>query len=99
LYPIRYKKSILSYTIINGALEETSYCPVPNIIEKVPANNGYQPRFMAKMMLKDLGLGEAAAEDVSASLPLGSKAMELYQLFVKEGHGEMDFSGIIKIIG
>jgi 3-hydroxyisobutyrate dehydrogenase len=76
----------------------TSYCPVPNIIEKVPANNQYQPGFMAKMMLKDLGLAEAAAIDVNASLPLGTKATELYQLFVKEGFGEIDFSGIIKIL-
>lgn len=76
----------------------TSYCPVPNIIEKVPANNQYQPGFMAKMMLKDLGLAEEAADDISVALPLGNKAMELYQLFVKEGYGEMDFSGIIKMI-
>jgi 3-hydroxyisobutyrate dehydrogenase len=76
----------------------TSYCPVPNIIEKVPANNDYQPGFMAKMMLKDLGLAETAAADVDASLPLGMKATELYQLFVKEGHGETDFSGIIKML-
>lgn len=76
----------------------TSYCPLPNIIEKVPANNDYQPGFMAKMMLKDLGLAEAAATDVSASIPLGEKATELYQLFVKEGHGEMDFSGIVKML-
>jgi len=75
----------------------TSYCPVPNIVEKVPANNHYQPGFMATMMLKDLGLAEAAATDVNASLPLGTKATELYQLFVKEGHGKVDFSGIIKM--
>jgi 3-hydroxyisobutyrate dehydrogenase len=76
----------------------TRYCPVPHVIDKVPANHDYQPGFTAKMMLKDLGLAEAAAEDIDASLPLGMKATELYQLFVSEGHGEMDFSGIIKIL-
>jgi 3-hydroxyisobutyrate dehydrogenase len=76
----------------------TSYCPVPHIIEKVPSNDHYQPGFMAKMMLKDLLLGVSAAETVQAEIPLGTVAAELYSLFVKEGHGEMDFSGIFKLI-
>jgi 3-hydroxyisobutyrate dehydrogenase len=71
---------------------------VPHVIEKSPANNGYHPGFMAKMMLKDLRLAEDAAEVADAALPLGNKASELYALFVNEGHGEMDFSAIIKMI-
>ena len=76
----------------------TSYCPVPGIIENVPANNQYQPGFMAKMMLKDLRLGQHAAESVNASIPLGALATELYELFVNQGFGETDFSGIINLI-
>lgn len=76
----------------------TSYCPVPGVIEKSPANNQYQPGFMAKMMLKDLRLGQHAAETVSANIPLGSEASELYSMFVNQGFGEMDFSGIINMI-
>ncbi len=76
----------------------TSYCPVPGILPNVPANNQYQPGFMAKMMLKDLRLGLHAAEGVDAITPLGSLAAELYSIFVSEGHGEMDFSGIINLI-
>ncbi len=76
----------------------TSYCPVPNIIDNAPSNNHYQPGFMAKMMLKDLLLGMQAAESVSALTPLGAVAAELYMLFVNQGNGEVDFSGIIQMI-
>jgi 3-hydroxyisobutyrate dehydrogenase len=76
----------------------TSYCPVPNIIENVPANHHYQPGFMAKMMLKDLRLAQHAAASVDAAIPLGGMATELYELFVKQGYGDMDFSGIIKLL-
>ncbi|HSW71483.1 MAG TPA: NAD-binding protein, partial [Gammaproteobacteria bacterium] len=58
----------------------------------------YQPGFMAKMMLKDLRLALHAAEQTKAVLPLGAEAAELYSLFVSQGHGEQDFSGIMRMI-
>lgn len=76
----------------------TSYCPVPDILEQAPSSHDYQPGFMAKMMLKDLYLGQHAAEAVQASIPLGAAATELYQLYVNQGFGEQDFSGIINFI-
>lgn len=76
----------------------TSYCPVPGIIEKAPSNNNYEPGFMSKMMLKDLRLAQHAAEHVQASLPLGAEAAELYSLFIQQGNGAVDFSGIINLI-
>ena len=76
----------------------TKYCPVPGVLENVPSNNNYEPGFMAKMMLKDLRLGQHAAESVDAFIPLGSIATELYELFVNQGAGEKDFSGIIKML-
>jgi 3-hydroxyisobutyrate dehydrogenase len=76
----------------------TSYCPAPHVIENVPSNNDYQAGFMAKMMLKDLCLAENAADDFNVALPLGNKATEIYKLFTNEGYGNMDFSGIIKMI-
>ncbi len=76
----------------------TSYCPVPGIIEKAPSNNDYKPGFMAKMMLKDLRLGQHAAESVNADIPLGAVTTELYSLFVNQGNAETDFSGIINLI-
>lgn len=76
----------------------TTYCPVPGILEKSPANNKYKPGFMAKMMLKDLHLANHAAENVQATIPLATVAMELYTLFVNQGNGEIDFSGIFQMI-
>lgn len=76
----------------------TNYCPVPNIIDHVPANQKYKPGFMAKMMLKDLRLAQHAAESVSATIPLGAVSTELYELYVDQGFGETDFSGVINLI-
>ena len=76
----------------------TSYCPVPGILENVPANREYQPGFMAKMMLKDLRLAQHAAESADAPIPLGGMAAELFELFVSQGYGDLDFSGIIKML-
>lgn len=76
----------------------TSYCPVPGILENAPSSHDYKPGFMAKMMLKDLRLGQHAAEAVNAAIPLGAAATELYELYVNQGLGETDFSGIINLI-
>lgn len=77
----------------------TSYCPAPGILENAPSSHDYQPGFMAKMMLKDLRLGQHAAEMHNLPIPLGASAAELYALYVSQGFGDLDFSGIIKLIG
>ncbi|WP_298624886.1 3-hydroxyisobutyrate dehydrogenase [uncultured Legionella sp.] len=76
----------------------TKYVPVPGILEHVPANNEYRPGFAAAMMLKDLLLSQNSAQAVQAQTPLGAKATELYQHFIDQGFGELDFSAIIKLI-
>lgn len=76
----------------------TSYCPVPGPVPTSPANRAYQPGFAADMMLKDLKLAQEAAAKAGAATPLGSAAESLYQLFSAQGHGGMDFSGIITMI-
>ena len=74
----------------------TSYSPVPGILENVPSNNDYQAGFTAKMMQKDLGLSQQAAQAVSANTPLGAQALALYTSFVDQGDAGLDFSAIIK---
>lgn len=76
----------------------TTYCPVPNILPNTPSSNQYKPGFMAKMMLKDLRLGQHAADAVNSAIPLGALAAEIYELYVNQGFGETDFSGIINFI-
>jgi 3-hydroxyisobutyrate dehydrogenase len=73
----------------------TSYCPVPGPVPASPANNDYKPGFAVALMAKDLGLSQAAAKAVGAATPLGAHAEEIYAEFNKDGHGGVDFSGII----
>lgn len=76
----------------------TSYCPAPGILPEAPSSHGYKAGFTAKMMLKDLRLGQHAAESVGATIPLGAEAAELYSLFVGSGEDQTDFSGIFRLI-
>jgi len=76
----------------------TSYCPVPGPVPTSPANRDYRPGFAAAMMLKDLRLAEAAAESAGATIALGHRAADLYHNYVAGGHGNLDFSSIIKLI-
>jgi len=73
-----------------------TYCPVPGVGPKSPADNDYKPGFAAELMLKDLKLSQQAAESVSAQTPMGARATELYDAFVEgEGRGR-DFSAMIE---
>jgi 3-hydroxyisobutyrate dehydrogenase len=76
----------------------TSYCPVPGVGPKTPADNGYEGGFAAALMLKDLKLAMQAAEQVGVELEMGEEAEEEYQKFVAAGGGNFDFSGIIQMI-
>ena len=76
----------------------TTYCPVPGPVPTSPANNHYRPGFAAALMQKDLGLAQEAARGAGASTPMGAAASQLYNLFVAQGHGGDDFSGIINMI-
>ena len=75
-----------------------TYCPVPGVGPKSPADNDYQPGFSAALMLKDLGLSQQAAEAASMATPLGMHAAQLYQEFVDAGNAGTDFSGIIRYL-
>lgn len=73
----------------------TSYCPVPDLVPGSPANSDYKPGFATRLMLKDLNLGEAAANEVKLFLPLAKEAQTLFSAFAAAGHAEEDFSAII----
>ncbi|MBN9144350.1 MULTISPECIES: 3-hydroxyisobutyrate dehydrogenase [unclassified Novosphingobium] len=76
----------------------TSYCPVPGVGPETPADHGYQGGFATALMLKDLKLAMAAAQDAGAPVPMGHRAEELYAAFDAAGNGGMDFSAIIKTL-
>jgi 3-hydroxyisobutyrate dehydrogenase len=76
----------------------TTYCPVPGPVPMSPANRDYQAGFTAAMMLKDLKLAQDAARESGASTPLGAEAAMLFNLFVGQGSGAKDFSGVVNFI-
>ncbi len=76
----------------------TSYCPVPGPVPTSPANRDYKAGFTAAMMLKDLKLAQAAARATRATTPLGAGAAAVYEAFVENGDGSVDFSGIIRYL-
>jgi len=76
----------------------TTYCPVPGPVPNSPANRDYKPGFAAGLMLKDLKLAQEAAQSAGAVTPLGAEAAQLYALFNAQGHGNADFSGIIRFL-
>ncbi len=76
----------------------SKYAPVPGLLDNVPANNEYQPGFAAAMMLKDLNLSQNVAQSVGVKTALGAQSAALYQEFINQGQGDLDFSAIIKLI-
>jgi 3-hydroxyisobutyrate dehydrogenase len=76
----------------------TNYCPVPGPVPSSPANRGYKAGFTAAMMLKDLKLAQDAAREVRAATPLGAGAAAIYDQFVQNDDGSVDFSGIIRYL-
>lgn len=90
------------FEVVNSASGQcwvmTKYPPVPGLLEQAPANNDYQPGFTAHMMLKDLKLSQDAAAKVNVNTSIAAKAQNIYQQFIDQGQGELDFSAIIKAI-
>jgi 3-hydroxyisobutyrate dehydrogenase len=76
----------------------TTYCPVPGPVPASPSNKNYAGGFASALMLKDLKLAQTAAQNAGAATPLGAEAAQLYALFNNKGHGNLDFSGIIKML-
>ncbi len=73
-----------------------AYCPAPGIGPKSPADNDYMPGFAAELMMKDLGLAQAAAEAANADTPMGAAALDLYRQFVEHEDGRgRDFSAML----
>jgi len=76
-----------------------SYCPVPGVGPKSPADNDYKPGFSTAMMVKDLALAADAATMTGTDTILGKAALALYQNFAGQGNAaNEDFSAILKAI-
>lgn len=73
------------------------YNPVPNVMDAVPSSKNYEGGFGTNLMLKDLKLGQSAAESTKSATPLGTLAYDLYQKH-SENSGTKDFSSILNLI-
>ena len=73
-------------------------CPLPGPLPASPSSNGFKPGFMAKLMLKDLRLSQAASQLAGTPTPLGAVATAAYQQHVNNGHGDLDNASICKLI-
>lgn len=58
-------------------------------------NGNFEPSFFLKMMQKDLDEIEYTANQVGANMPISKLANAIYQNAVKEGLGEIDYTGIL----
>nr|WP_120491661.1 3-hydroxyisobutyrate dehydrogenase [Corynebacterium lactis] len=69
--------------------------PVPDVVPTSPANKDFAPGFASALMLKDLKLAMASAEETHTDTVLGRIAAGQYADFVDAGNGGLDFSAII----
>ena len=86
----------ISSTASGQCWSMTSYCPAPGPVPAAPSNNDYKPGFAVDMMLKDLRLARDAASASSSETRLGELALQMYEALSNDGHGGLDFSGIMK---
>jgi 3-hydroxyisobutyrate dehydrogenase len=76
----------------------TRMCPMPGPVPTSASSNAFKPGFMAKLMLKDLRLSQAAAQLAETPTPLGATATAAFALHVANGFGHLDISSIVKLI-
>ncbi len=74
------------------------YNPYPGVMEGAPASNDYKPGFMVDLMVKDLGLAQAIAEDSGVANRMGQLAGELYRSHQEGGNGQRDFSSVLELL-
>ena len=73
-------------------------CPVPGPAPAAPASNNYAPGFAARLMAKDLGLAQQAAQSTGQQTPFGAEAAERFKHFANNDDGDLDFSAIYRHI-
>ena len=58
----------------------------------------FEPSFFLKMMQKDLDEINYTASQVEANMPISKLANEIYQKAIREGLGEVDYTGILSYL-
>jgi 3-hydroxyisobutyrate dehydrogenase len=76
----------------------THYCPFPGPVPSSPANHNYEASAAVNIILKDLKLSQAVAQEASVATPLGSLTTALYEMLNQQGFGAKDLAIIIKML-
>ncbi|XP_071440860.1 3-hydroxyisobutyrate dehydrogenase, mitochondrial [Hetaerina americana] len=75
------------------------YNPVPNMLPNVPASDSYKGGFGNRLMHKDLGLAQIAANQTGALTPLGALAHQMYSILIMNPeYSDKDFSSVFKFL-
>ena len=74
------------------------YNPYPGVMENSPASNDYKPGFMVDLMVKDLGLAMAIADQSDVDNRMGKLAQALYEQHQSSGNGQRDFSSVLELL-
>ncbi|RMD43800.1 hypothetical protein DV735_g1362, partial [Chaetothyriales sp. CBS 134920] len=72
--------------------------PAPGVLENAPSSRDYNGGFAVNLMVKDMRLAIAAAEEAGAKLALGETAKQVY-LAASEEHKGKDFSVVYRWLG
>lgn len=73
--------------------------PVPGLVESAPSSRGYERSFPITLMIKDLSLGVAAAEEVGIEPSMARRALETYQRASEDEEvAELDYTGVYQLI-
>ncbi|HUS96377.1 MAG TPA: 3-hydroxyisobutyrate dehydrogenase [Hyphomicrobiaceae bacterium] len=92
----------LLYDVVNTSSGQsfamTSYVPVPGLIETGRAEHNFEPGFTTELLLKDVNIFQAAAQESGLASPIGQAVAKLYEGSIAAGNGGKDYSIIIEYI-
>ena len=71
---------------------------VKRIADRVAAND-FTPNFALRWMAKDLAYALGEASEKGISLQTAAAALSVFQQAIAEGHGDEDFSAVVKSMG
>jgi 3-hydroxyisobutyrate dehydrogenase len=74
-----------------------NFCPVPGLVEGSASDNGFRPKFSARLLNKDLQLGLAAAAEIGQELLMAPTVAELFAELAA-GQEDVDSSAVIRLL-
>jgi 3-hydroxyisobutyrate dehydrogenase len=76
----------------------STYCPWPGILPTTPSTHNYKPGFALDLMLKDMRLAQDAVTKNGSVSFVGAVAAQVYALYSAMGHGNEDYSAVMKLL-